>query len=136
PVPVTQTSYSFDPVGNWASKATDGVTQNRVHDAVNELVQIDAVPLAYDANGNAVSDGNFTYVHDEENRLTRVVRKSDSAIVGQYQYDSLGRRVVRVSSAGASPTTTVYLYDDARAVEEQNGAGVTQATYVFGNYVD
>jgi RHS repeat-associated protein len=136
PVPATQTAYALDPVGNWSSKATDAITQTRVHDAVNELVQIDATPLTYDANGNAFTDADFTYVHDEENRLVRVVRKSDSAIVGQYQYDALGRRVARVVSPTAIPATILYFHDGARVVEEQDGGGATQATYVYGTYVD
>src|SRR5262249_3334199 len=89
PVPATQTAYSLDPVGNWTSKTTDAVTQTRTHDAVNELTQIDATNLVYDADGNLRVDGDFNYVYDEEHRLVRVVRNSDSAIVGQYQYDAL-----------------------------------------------
>jgi RHS repeat-associated protein len=136
PLPATQTAYNLDPVGNWPSKITDAVTQTRVHDVVNELVKIDATNLTYDANGNAANDGAFSYVYDEENRLIRVTRNSDAAIVGQYQYDALGRRVVKVASPAITPTTTVYFLDDARVVEEQNGVGTTQATYVYGNYVD
>jgi RHS repeat-associated protein len=49
---------------------------------------------------------------------------------GQYQYDALSRRVQKVTSS-----TTLYFYDDSRIVEEQIGA-TTQATYVYGNYVD
>lgn len=52
PVPSTQTSYSLDPVGNWNGKTTDGVTQTRAHNSTNELVQINAATLAYDADGN------------------------------------------------------------------------------------
>jgi RHS repeat-associated protein len=36
----------------------------------------------------------------------------------------------------AIPTMTDYLYDDARIIEDQNGAAMTQATYVYGNYID
>lgn len=139
PVPTTQTSYSLDPVGNWNTKTTGPagpVIETRVHDTVNQLVQIDATTISYDGNGNMVADGTFTYVYDEENRLVRVVRVSDSAIVGQYQYDALGRRVVKVASPAVGSTTTVYFYDHARVVEEQDGVGATQATYVYGTYVD
>src|SRR5262249_16448934 len=136
PVPTTQTSYSLDPVGNWNTKTTDSVTQVRLHDDVNELIKIDTTSVTYDANGNQRVSGSYTYVYDEENRLVRVTRNSDSAIVGQYQYDALGRRVIRVASPSTSSTTTVYFYDNARVLEEQNGLGATQATYVYGLYVD
>jgi RHS repeat-associated protein len=136
PVPSTETSYSLDPVGNWNSKTTDAVTQNRTHNADNELTKIDAQTLTYDADGNILNDGAFTYAYDEENRLTNVTRTSDSALVGQYQYDALGRRVQKIADPAGTPTTTQYFYDNARIIEEQNGAMVTQATYVYGNYVD
>jgi RHS repeat-associated protein len=136
PMPSTQTAYDLDPVGNWASKTTDGTTETRVHDAVNELVQIDDRTLTYDPDGNLQVDDTFTYTYDEENRLIRVRRNTDSAIVGWYQYDALGRRVVKVASASDTFTTTRYFYDDTRAVEEQDDRGATQATYVYGNYVD
>jgi RHS repeat-associated protein len=136
PVPSTQTNYNLDPVGNWNSKTTDSITQTRVHNPVNELVQINSTALTYDADGNLANDGTFSYNYDEENRLLKVTRLSDSALVGQYQYDTLGRRVEKTADPAGTPVTTVYFYDDARIVEEQSTLGVTQATYVYGNYVD
>jgi RHS repeat-associated protein len=136
PVPSTQTAYNLDPVGNWNSKTTNAVVQNRTHNAVNELTQIDAAILTYDADGNLQTDPAFSYAYDEENRLTKVTRTSDSAVVGQYQYDALSRRVQKIADPAGPPVTTVYFYDDARVIEEQSTLGVTQATYVYGNYVD
>ena len=136
PVPITQTSYSLDPVGNWNSKTTNGVMQNRVHDAVNELIKIDATNLTYDPTGNLQNDGVYTYTYDEEFRLTKVTRIADSAVVGQYQYDALSRRVQKIANPAGTPSTTLYFYDDMRTIEEQNGGGATQATYVYGDYVD
>jgi RHS repeat-associated protein len=136
PVPITQTSYSLDPVGNWNSKTTDAVTQTRTHNAVNELTQIDATALTYDANGNLLNDGSYSYSYDEENRLTAAVRVSDAATVGQYQYDALGRRVQKIANPSGSPTTTRYFYDNARVIEEQDAVSTTLATYVYGNYID
>jgi RHS repeat-associated protein len=136
PAPITQTSYSLDPVGNWNNKTTGGVTQNRVHNAVNELIQIDSTNLTYDSEGNLANDGQYTYLHDEENRLTMVTRNADSAVVGQYQYDAFGRRVQKTADASGSPATTFYFYDNARIVEEQSTLGTTAASYVYGNAVD
>lgn len=136
PSPSTQTAYTLDPVGNWNSKTTDAVTQNRQHNTVNELIQIDAVNLSYDADGNLLSDGVYMYAYDEENRLAQVTRMSDSAVVGQYQYDALNRRVSKIANPAGSPSTTFYYYDDRRIIEEQDGGGITQATYVYGAGVD
>jgi RHS repeat-associated protein len=136
PVPSTQTAYSLDLVGNWKSKITNGIKQTRTHNAVNELTVINVTALTYDANGNLNNDGTYTYAYDEENRLTKVTRNSDSSVVGQYEYDALSRRVQKIATPGGTSVTTQYFYDNARIVEEQNGGGVTQATYVYGNYID
>jgi RHS repeat-associated protein len=134
PVPNTQTAYELDPVGNWNSKTTDGTPENRTHNPANEITAIDAMSVWHDDNGNLTDDGTRTYAYDVENRLVQVTRKADSAVLGQYVYDAFGRRVVKFE-----PVTSVetrYFYDGWRVVEEQNAAGVTQATYVYGNYFD
>jgi|GEM_PF-4276812 len=136
PVPITQTQYNLDPVGNWNSKTTDDVTQFRRHDEANELTRIDGTNLTYDDNGNLQDDATYTYSYDEENRLTRVTRNSDSAIVGQYQYDALSRRVQKIANPAGVPSTTRSFHDDARIIEEQDTVDVTQATYTYGNYID
>jgi RHS repeat-associated protein len=136
PVPVTQTSYDLDPVGNWNSKTTDTVTETRTHNAVNEITSINATPITHDDNGNLQEDQNYRYVYDEENRLTSVTRRIDNFVVGQYQYDALSRRIVRIANPFGVPTETHYFYDRARIIEEQSATGVTRATYVYGNYID
>jgi RHS repeat-associated protein len=136
PTAVTQTTYNLDPVGNWNSKTTDGVIQTRLHNEANELTRIDAINLTYDNNGNLQNDGAYSYAYDEENRLLRVTRNSDSAIVGQYQYDALSRRVQKIANPAGVPSTIRYFYDDARIIEEQTAGSATQATYVYGNYID
>ena len=137
-VPSTQTAYTLDPVGNWPKKITNTVTETRTHNAVNEIMTINGAPLSYDKNGNFTKDTLYTYAYDEENRLTSVTRNSESRVVGQYHYDAFSRRVQRTANPATppTPTTTRYFYDDARIIEEQNRAGVTQATNVYGNYVD
>ena len=129
--PVTQTAYNLDALGNWTSKTTDSVTENRTHNNMNELVSMDGAPLTYDDNGNLTDDGTKTYEYDYENRLVRVTRTSDSAILGEYNYDALGRRVEKQ----ASGATTTYYYDENRVIEEQVGS-VTEATYVYGDDID
>lgn len=120
---------------------TNGIPETRTHDAVNEIttITIDGNPpssLNYDNNGNLTADSVYTYAYDEENRLIAATRNSDSVVVGQYQYDALSRRVQKIANSAGTPATTRYFYDDARIIEEQDTSGTTQATYVYGNYVD
>ncbi|BBJ24476.1 RHS repeat-associated core domain-containing protein [Candidatus Nitrotoga sp. AM1P] len=139
PVPTTQTQYTLDGVGNWKIKTKDAIPEIRTHNAVNEITAINGAPVVSDFNGNTSEDTLYNYAYDEENRLTAVTRKSDSKLVGQYQYDALSRRVKKIADPALgppTPTETRYFYDDARIVEEQSAAGLTQTTYVYGNYVD
>ena len=73
------------------------------------------------------------YSYDEENRLYQGDAIKSANVLGQYQYDAFGRRVSKIDNFGVQ---TFYYYDGWRTIEEQSSAGVTQATYVFGNYLD
>jgi RHS repeat-associated protein len=143
PVPTTHTAYDLDLVGNWNRKidAIRNVTESRAHNAANEITTIQVgsnpgVSIAHDDTGNLSRDERYAYAYDEENRLTQVRRLMDNRLMGQYQYDALGRRVAKLSGNGRAMTITRYFYDGARIIEERNLLGTPQATYVYGNYVD
>lgn len=131
PTPMIQTSYSLDALANWQRKTTDGIIQNRTHNEINELVNVNGVAYSYDSNGNLIDDGAKIYQYDYENRLVAVIRKSDGLTLGTYKYDALGRRVEE-----QMPTTAIhYFYDGMKVIEEQID-DATVATYVFGNGID
>ncbi len=139
--PLIAESYNLDAVGNWSGVTSNGVTQTRTHNAVNEIATISGAPNpTYDANGNLLGDGRYSYFYDAQDRITAVTRDSDSAVVGQYAYDALGRRIVAIAHAGGvsvpTPVTNVMFYDGARIVEEQDASGAAQAIYTYGRYVD
>ncbi len=163
PVPVTQRAYDLDKVGNWDQFSIDGVAYRNTPNQMNEYDDVstddpgdipddlgiannfkddlatpaaDGENWAHDKNGNRREDGKRLYLYDDENRLIQVIRKSDG-LISAYGYDALSRRVSKtVGVGGPAPVTTRYAYDDARIVEEQDGSAVTQATYVYGNYID
>jgi RHS repeat-associated protein len=74
-------------------------------------------------------------VYDYRNQM---VQFTDGAgVMTAYRYDALGRRIEKVVDAGgAGETVTRFYYDGDRVVEEQDSAGATLATYVYGNYID
>ncbi len=131
---ITQTAYNLDPLGNWNSKITDMMTQTRTHSPSNEIASINATAILSDFNGNTDDDAASLYSYDEENRLVKVAVKSTGTTLGQYQYDAFGRRVSKIDNFGVPDS--LYYYDGWRTIEEQSLTGVTQATYVFGNYLD
>jgi len=136
PLPSLAESYNLDAVGNWTSFVSNAVTQTRTDNAVNEIQSIGTNTLTYDANGNLLDDGHYTYTYDGENRLTTVTRDSDSALVGQYTYDARGSRVISIVNPAGTPETNVYIYDGSRMLEEQSPGGSAEADYTYGNYLD
>jgi RHS repeat-associated protein len=133
PTPVTQTAYNLDNLGNWKSKDTDGVIQTRAHSPSNEIASINGSPVSSDNDGNTAAYGSTLYSYDEENRLYQAAPQGGGNLLGQYFYDAFWRRVSKIDNFGIQ---TFYYYDGWRTIEEQSSAGLTQATYVFGNYLD
>jgi RHS Repeat len=107
PSPNLAKAWSLDPLGNWNSVTSNGVPDVRTYGPANELLTDNGSNYFYDADGNIVQDNSYNYSYDEENRLTRVQGLSDSAIVGQYSYDALSRRVVKIANPAGSASTNL-----------------------------
>jgi YD repeat-containing protein len=60
----------------------------------------------YDAVGNQRWDASNSYDYDARNLMKQATRRSGSVLLGQYRYDSLGRKVKKTSSGG----NTAYIY--------------------------
>ena len=135
PIPSDQIAWDLDALGNWTSVSTNGYAQTRAHNELNELTGINDSVFVYDDNGNLVDDGGSSYIYDDENRLTEVMRNENGQVAGEYYYDALGRRVLRVTYL-PSYKETYFFYDGDRVIEEQDAAGYTEATYVYGTWID
>ena len=92
--------------------------------------------------GNLVDDGLRLSEWDALNRLKRVKRKSDGAVIAEYTYDALGRRVRKVISnnglSGNITNATIdFVYDtQRRVIEERQDISSTDTPtkqYVWGN---
>ncbi|HWX22256.1 MAG TPA: RHS repeat-associated core domain-containing protein [Candidatus Binatia bacterium] len=129
-------SYSLDPEGNWNSATICGVTTPRTHNAANEILSIGTNNLLYDAKGNLQDDKTYAYLYDAENRLTLVSNELTMTILGEYSYDALGRRVIKLAASQIPTVQRRYYYDGPRIIEEQDAGGGTQATYAFGGGID
>jgi RHS repeat-associated protein len=94
----------------------------------------------YDRNGNLIRIDNGlpnqrNFVYDYRNQMIEHMDLASGA-TARYVYDAFGRRIEKVVNDGTSTETTRYFYDDWREVEEQNASGATQASDVYGLYVD
>jgi RHS repeat-associated protein len=124
-------TFQLDGVGNWMRRNN---AANQVN-AMNEYEQVGGIAQRHDDNGNITDDGQNRYEYDALNRLRRVTRKSDNAVVAVYRYDAFNRRVERiVTNSGALNERVVYLYDSWREIEERRDNAVQQ--YVYGMWID
>lgn len=83
------------------------------YDAGNRLTSWAGVNLAYDNNGNLLSDGSLMYTWDSRNRLSAL----SGTATASFTYDAVGRR----SSRAIGAVTTGFLYDGSNVVQELSG---------------
>ncbi len=125
--------YSYDEVGNRQSGPAPDFSY--LYSVGNQLDSNSATTYTYDNYGNlsTKTDGGylFTYIHDGENRLTRVdIKKLVSGVLTSYSYlyDPFGRRIGKGS--------TRYVYDGDNILYEYNSNNVLMKRYVNGPGID
>ncbi|MFH1722947.1 MAG: RHS repeat-associated core domain-containing protein [Candidatus Altiarchaeota archaeon] len=87
--------------------------------------------LEYDANGNLVKDGDFSYVFDDANRLVEVYDGGD--LVARYSYMPDGIRFLKESYDNSNGVTKTYSIGDSFEVKLPVGGGTEFTTYYRGN---
>ncbi len=120
----TTNQWYFDTIGNRVAEANalTGVLATHAFNGLNQNRS-----LAYDANGNILTNGNWNYAWDAENRL--IAAESGSGVPAAvrrrltFQYDSQNRRIgkqVYSWSSGAWQQTTdaSFIYDGWNLVAE------------------
>ncbi|HKI45812.1 MAG TPA: DUF6531 domain-containing protein, partial [Balneolales bacterium] len=82
---------------------------------------------AHDDNGNITSDGNLTFIYNQDNMLVQV--KQGETVVADYFYDGFARRVKKILPGQG---TTVYHYDKAsRLIAEIQSDGTPLVDYIY-----
>jgi RHS repeat-associated protein len=126
------------------AEVVGNVTSSLVRaEARTELLPRTPERFKYDADGNLLSDGLWSYAWDAENRLTSVESVSDiladHRIRLAFAYDHIGRRVGKKVFAWdtdrwSATTDHFFLYDGWNVVREVRSqkAGVSTNTYVWG----
>jgi RHS repeat-associated protein len=121
-------SWTYDAWGNRTDQSVTGGTCNTLHVAVNSNNQFVGPPYQYDAAGNLINDGLYTYSYDAENRLVTVNPGSSPRYT--YYYDAEGRRVGRYGNTGLG---VEYLPDLSGQVATELQNGTFSAGYVYFN---
>ena len=137
-------TYNFDGVQNRTSVTggdhpgvytLDDMTPEPADRQTNQYTTTPFDSREYDANGNLVrvveGSNTRTLTYDYRNRLVNV---SDTAPVNTstYRYDPLNRRI----QTNDNGTITRYFYDGWQVCEEQDASNNTEATFIYGRYID
>jgi RHS repeat-associated protein len=133
----TYRTYSYDPLGNRLSEASDAGTTTYAYDAADRLTSVtppgqSAITYSFDANGNQTAAGATTYTWDLADRLATA---TVGAITETYTYAGDGTRQSASTGAGAGQTTN-YLWDRAFGLPqlalERDGADDLLRAYRYG----
>lgn len=124
-------TYNLDGVGNRTSVTDDGVTTTYVKNTLNQYPTVGGTARSHDLNGNVISDGVRTMVHDSENRLQSVTVAGGAVV--SYDYDAFGRRVTRWLN-GLTPRR--YTYDGWDVIHETHNNDTETVQYVTGLMID
>jgi hypothetical protein len=132
--PTNYQDWTLDKLGNWGQWNKDGVIEDRVHDAQNELTEREGVSLFFDENGNQTQDNvsGQKMKWDAWNRL-REVRDSANQLLVSYTYDA---RNFRITETCSSASTSVYFTTGWQEIERRAN-GVPNDQYVWSPvYID
>jgi len=116
-------SYTYDAASNrvqvggtWARTALPPALDSASYDAANRHLTFGGQVLAYDLNGNLLSDGTSGYTWDARNRLTGITA---GPITATFQYDATGRRTRKTING----VTTDFVHDGINPVTESSAGG-------------
>ena len=108
--------YDYDSIGNFISNRCHGAWSRFEANELNEYTSIanaNTNLIAYDLDGNLLTNGVWTYGYDSENHLTAVY--SNSVMVVRNVFDAFARRVVKTTSEDCIS----HLYDGWNLCREQ-----------------
>jgi RHS repeat-associated protein len=127
--------YGYDAAGNRLEAAeklaaeVDEVVNTYTYDAANRQTGANGVAYTWDANGNLLNDGQYTYHYDFANRLSAVEKGTYNA---SYAYNGLGDRV-RQTANGVTTQYTLDLNSGLTQVLTENTPGeYGDETYLYG----
>jgi RHS repeat-associated protein len=121
-----RTSVVKTPYGQ--SATTDTYTTN----SLNQYTAAAGATHVHDANGNLTDNGTYLFKYDYRNQLIQVRLKSTSAVVADYKFDVLGRRVEKALSASSER----YVLSGLETIEVRGTTGGWRQRYVFRDVID
>jgi YD repeat-containing protein len=128
----------YDAAWNVQAGTNAGALSGYDVDSKNELTNANGNIRAFDANGNVVTNNNdLVYWYDAENRVTQISDTVYRNFQTAFTYDGLGRLRNRLEqtwngSKWITASTTQYIYDGTRVVQERDGSNNPLVSYSRG----
>lgn len=134
--------YQYDSVGNRTEKTTEreGETSTETYTYAgisegNALLSVNDQSRTYNPAGNPINTGKHRYEHNAQQRPTKVFDAATDQLIAEYDYNSFGARIKKVTYGGSSrsnkKTVTYYLYDGRKLAAEVNEDGDILAQYLY-----
>ena len=113
--------YSFDPIGNRLSASLAGTVYAYTTNSLNQYTAVNAVVPTYDADGNMLTNGAWSYTWNGENRLIKA-ENAASGMKLEFDYDYMGRRIYKkVYENNTLVKHLNFVYDGYKLIEEFDG---------------
>jgi RHS repeat-associated protein len=126
----TSLQYEYDSIGNRTKKiktlGSSSTTTTYAYDSADQLMSVNELAFTYDKNGNLTSDGEKTYVYNQENQLIEV-KNTIGTSIAKYTYDHEGKRTSTILSTG----TTYFHYNGDKVVYETDGNNAITIEYTW-----
>jgi len=115
-------TYDYDGIGNRTEAEEDTVAKEYVSNLLNQYTFIETTseppPITesptYDADGNMLTNGPWTYTWNTESRLTTA---ASGTTVLEFQYDYMGRRIEKKVTENSVVTKQEnYVYDGYKLI--------------------
>ena len=114
-------AYSFDPIGNRLSASLAGTVYAYTTNSLNQYTAVNAVVPTYDADGNMLTNGVWSYTWNGENRLIKA-ENAASGMKLEFDYDYMGRRIYKkVYENNTLVKHLKFVYDGYKLIEEFDG---------------
>lgn len=134
-------SYTYDATGNRAGRSTSigqspgtQPTTNQ-YNANNQLTLFGSVPLAYDANGNLIQEGNSTsYAWDGRNRLKSIMTAAGQTT--NFTYDFAGNLIIQADTGSSLNLTKSFVPDNLTNIAYEAASDGTSYSVLSGQSID
>ena len=115
--------YRGTVIGNRETASLNSETNSYTANQLNQYSDVNGTNLSFDADGNLLSDGTWTYSWNGENRL---ISATNASTVVSFKYDYMGRRF----SKTVDSAETMFVYDGWNLIQATS-ASVTNH-YAWG----